>query len=131
MLITLSVTFVSLLVLMAEIAQADITLKLNAHTTHSDTSPRSRAIGRSRPRRQGTAADHGIEARQAGSQIASPIDHAPIILNSPGGIISTVDLQIANVTLPFLVCLPDSNWLRLTSDRQWFFAVLGRNSGLS
>jgi hypothetical protein len=107
MLTNFPVVAVSILVLMGEIANADMTLKLTTRAEQTAPTPRAFGIGRSRPRRQDVASENDIEARQADSGFASSIPHAPILLNNQAsqGVIYTVDIEIAGVSLPVLVSL--------------------------
>jgi hypothetical protein len=97
----------SILALMGEIAKADITLRLTTHAEQTAPMPRALGDGRSRPRRQDTASETDIEARQANSGAASSMANAPIPLGNQasGGVIYTVDIEIAGVTLPVLASL--------------------------
>jgi hypothetical protein len=107
MLTILAIVAISILTLMAEIANADITLKFTTRAEQSAPMPRAIGIGGSRPRRQDLASESDIEARQADSGFASSIPHAPIPLNNQAsqGVIYTVDIEIAGVSLPVLVSL--------------------------
>jgi hypothetical protein len=107
MLTNFPIVAISITVLMGEIANADITLKLTTRAEQNAPMPRAIGIGRSRPRRQNLASMSDIEARQADSGLASSIPHALIPLNNQAsqGVIYTVDIEIAGVSLPVLVSL--------------------------
>jgi hypothetical protein len=107
MLTNLPIVAILILVLMGEIANADITLKLTTRAEQNAPMPRAIGIGRSRPRRQDTPPESHLEARQADSGFASSIPHASILLNNQAsrGVIYTVDIEIAGVSLPVLVSL--------------------------
>jgi hypothetical protein len=131
MLIKLPVVTISILALMGEIAKADISLKLTTHTGQTTAMPRALGAGRSRPRRQDTASETDIEARQANSGAASSMSHAPISLNNEDsrGVLYTVDIEIAGVSLPVLVRFPHIiEWWTQSVDRRLTLAP--RNSGL-
>ena len=122
---------ISILALMGEIAKADLTLKLTTHT--EQTAPISRAFGagRSRPRRQDSVVGKDIEARQANTGITSSMAYAPISLNNQAsrGVIYTVDIVIAGVSLPVLVRSPHVlEWWTQSVDHRLTLAP--RNSGL-
>jgi hypothetical protein len=108
MLTNLQLIAISILALMDEIAKADITLKLTTHSEQTAPMPPTLGAGRSRPRRQDTAFDDYIESRQANSGAASSMAHAPISLNNKDsrGVLYTVDIEIAGVSLPVLVSPP-------------------------
>jgi hypothetical protein len=78
------------MVLMSHPVYADISTEKSAYT------PRAVGTGRSRPRRQDLASD---DDTQAGT-------HTPIPLNNKDsrGVLYTVEVEVAGVSLPVLVC---------------------------
>jgi hypothetical protein len=131
MLTSLPLFAISILALMGEIAKADITLKLTTHAEQTAPMPRTLRAGRSRPRRQDTASETDIEARQANSGAAFSMAHAPISLNNQDsrGVLYTVDIEIAGVSLPVLVRFPHmKEWWTQSVDHRSTLAP--RNSGL-
>jgi hypothetical protein len=108
MLTNLPIVTFSVFALMGEVAKADITLKLTTRAEYTAPMPRTLGAGRSRPRRQDTASETDIEARQAHSGAVSSMAHAPISLNNQDsrGVLYTVDIEIAHVSLPVLVIPP-------------------------
>jgi len=94
------------LALMSEITKADITLRLTTHAEQTAPMPRAFGTGRSRPRRLDTSSVNNVERRQADSGVASSVAHSPIPLNNQAsrGVSYTVDIEIAGVSLPVLVC---------------------------
>ena len=95
-----------ILALMGEITKAAITLKLTTHAEQTAPMPRACGTGRSRPRRLDTTSVNNVERRQADSGAASSFAHSPIPLNNRAsqGVSYTVDIEIAGVSLPVLVC---------------------------
>jgi hypothetical protein len=131
MLTNLPLVAISILALMGEIAKAGITLKLTTLAEQTAPMPRTLGAGRSRPRRQDTASETDIEVRQANSGAASSMAHAPISLNNQDsrGVLYTVDIEIAGVSLPVLVRFPHIiEWWTQSVDRRLTLAP--RNSGL-
>lgn len=130
MLTNLPLFAISILALMGEIAKADITLKLTTHAEQTAPMPRTLGAGRSRPRRQDTASKSDIEARQANSGATFSMAHAPISLNNQDsrGVLYTVDIEIAGVSLPVLVHFPHIiEWWTQSVDHRLTLAP--RNSG--
>jgi hypothetical protein len=131
MLTNLPLVAISILALMGEIAKAGITLKLTTLAEQTAPMPRTLGAGRSRPRRQDTASETDIEVRQANSGAASSMAHAPISLNNQDsrGVLYTVDIEIAGVSLPVLVRFPHiKEWSTQSVDHRSTLAP--RNSGL-
>jgi len=105
--------------LLSHFAIADLSFPLTTHTEKFTHKPRAFGTGRSRPRRQDVAP--GLDM-QAG-------DHTPIPLNSQAsnGVLYTIDVDIAGVSLPVLVSTSQHGLLSLCTYSRSIPAL--RNSG--
>lgn len=105
MLTHLTLLVISLMALMTQHASADITLKLTTRLGQSASNPRTFGTGRSRPRRQDSVFDPTSAPL---SRDLATTAHQPMPLNNKDskGVLYTVDVEVAGVSLPVLVSTP-------------------------